>query len=143
MSGWGWWGNDLEPRICRLLDRLDGGTRSRRRRSVERPLRASSLCDVTEALGRSPPRRLDRLDAVDAGMSCTATTVTRRRGVKTVKYTSCLPGRGHRSLGEVAVRVRHLGVALEVLAVDEGLDAALDDLRVRAEEGELREHLGQ
>ena len=26
MSGWGWWGNDLEPRICRLLDRLDGGT---------------------------------------------------------------------------------------------------------------------
>ena len=26
MSGWGWWGNDLEPRITRLLDRLDGGT---------------------------------------------------------------------------------------------------------------------
>ena len=25
MSGWGWWGNDLEPRIRRLLDRLDGG----------------------------------------------------------------------------------------------------------------------
>ena len=26
MSGWGWWGNDLEPRITGLLDRLDGGT---------------------------------------------------------------------------------------------------------------------
>ena len=25
MSGWGWWGHDLEPRIRAVLDKLDGG----------------------------------------------------------------------------------------------------------------------
>ena len=25
MSGWGWWGHDLEGKICAVLDRLDGG----------------------------------------------------------------------------------------------------------------------
>ena len=25
MSGWGWWGRDLQPRIKRVLDKLDGG----------------------------------------------------------------------------------------------------------------------
>mmetsp|Transcript_2023 Transcript_2023/g.6134 ORF Transcript_2023/g.6134 Transcript_2023/m.6134 type:complete len:242 (-) Transcript_2023:1654-2379(-) len=45
--------------------------------------------------------------------------------------------------GEVAVGVRSVGVALEVLAVDEGLDAALDELWVGTEEGELGEDLGE
>ena len=46
-------------------------------------------------------------------------------------------------LSEILVRVGHVRVALEVLAVDKRLNTPFDDLRVRFEEGELAQHLGQ
>mmetsp|Transcript_17376 Transcript_17376/g.31661 ORF Transcript_17376/g.31661 Transcript_17376/m.31661 type:complete len:285 (-) Transcript_17376:1930-2784(-) len=47
------------------------------------------------------------------------------------------------ALSEILVRVGGVGVALEVLAVDERLDTPLDHLRVRFEEGKLAEYLRQ
>merc|ERR1712127_488950 len=47
----------------------------------------------------------------------------------------------HTDLGQVAVHGGLVRIPLEVLSLDEVLDTLLDELRVRLEEGELREHL--